>query len=125
MKLVLAHGIKYGYFYKHGERFDIKNSITIDIDPDVLPHIILDLSKERFPFLDNTVDEIIDAGGMAGECVYYKSSLFWSEIERVLKKDCLFFGRYSKNSKNLETYNLKIVNSPNKNASMFFTLKKI
>jgi len=71
---------------------EYENPTTIDINPDVNPDIILDLSKEKLPFEDNTFDEIhayqvLEHLGMQGQYI-----LFFSQFEdywRVLKPNGL------------------------------------
>jgi len=72
---------------------DDKNIITtLDKDESVLPDVVWDFFKYKYPFEEREFDIIIDASGQSLARAYHNRE-FWEEINRILRLHGFFFGR--------------------------------
>ena len=77
-----------------GKEKEFKNVITLDINPDVNPNVIWDLTQHPLPFDDNTFDEI-HAYDVLEHLAYQGDYKFFfeefTEYHRILKPGGMFF----------------------------------
>ena len=70
-----------------------EETVLIDNDPNEEPDILYDLrSGKTLPFDDNSVDLVVDTGGLGGVLEWFKKSCFWKEMHRIMKSGAAFHG---------------------------------
>jgi hypothetical protein len=65
--------------------------LTVDIDPINEPDVVADLRKDKLPFEDNSINKVIDTGGLAS-IIWCRTKHFWKEMYRILKTNGEYYG---------------------------------